>query len=70
MMYQEMELGYTPNNLKAIRKAHHLTQADVAKIVGTSQRMVIRWETDVNNTSAHSDMSYAKWLVLLTHIEK
>lgn len=65
-----MELGYTPSNLKEIRAIYNLTQTEVAKIVGASQRMVMRWETDVNNTSAHSDMPYAKWLVLLTHIEK
>lgn len=67
---KEMELGYTPYNLKAIRTAHNLTQTDVAKIVGTSQRMVMRWETDVENTSAHSDMPYAKWLVLINHISQ
>lgn len=67
-MHQGMDLGYTPSNLRTIRVVHNLTQTEVAKIIGASQRMVMRWETDVNNTSAHSDMPYAKWLVLINHL--
>lgn len=63
-----MELGYTPNNLKSIRAINNLTQTDVANIVGTTQRMVVRWETDVSKTSAHSDMPHTKWLILMNHL--
>ena len=35
-------------NMKLYRKAQHLTQADVAQRLGTTQRAVSYWETGVN----------------------
>ena len=69
-MIPNPEIGYTPNNLKAVRMAYRLTQLDVANIVGTSQRMVMRWETDIKQTSAHSDMPHTKWVKLLDVLQQ
>ncbi|WP_038443013.1 helix-turn-helix domain-containing protein [Bibersteinia trehalosi] len=66
----ELELGYTPKNLKAIRQEHNLTQQQVADMTDTkSWRSVARWEAGVSETS-HADMPLTKWLLLLKNLQK
>lgn len=43
-MIDHFELGYTPNNLKALRQKHGLTQQAVADITETSLTTAQRWE--------------------------
>ena len=64
------EPGYTPENLKMLRRIGGLTQADVGKITKTkSIYAVSRWETPVG-AEGHSDMPLSKWVALLSHIEE
>lgn len=64
------ERGYTPENLKMLRRIGGLTQADVGKITKTkSIYAVSRWEAPVG-TEGHSDMPLSKWISLLSHIEE
>lgn len=69
-MIENPEFGYTPSNLKMLRKHHNLTQTDVAKLTGTSQRMVMRWETELSSTAGRSDMPHTKWAMLLENLQK
>ncbi|SQF65672.1 putative zinc finger/helix-turn-helix protein, YgiT family [Actinobacillus pleuropneumoniae] len=69
-MIGNTEFGYTPNNLKMLRKHHNLTQTDVANILGVGQRIVMRWETELSSTAARSDMPYKKWAELLKNLQK
>lgn len=69
-MINNAELGYTPKNLKALRAAYNLTQTDVAKLTGSSQRMVMRWETELTSTAVRSDMPYTKWSMLIDNLQK
>ncbi len=60
-MNNDWELGYTPNNLKKIRKMYGLTQQDVASLTETSTwRSVARWEKEEGDK-----MAYPKWIKLL-----
>lgn len=68
-MIKSYEFGYTPSNLKALRKEYALTQAQVGQIVGVTQRMVARWEVDLDGSN-HSNMPYVKWQALLSHLNK
>ncbi len=63
----QMELGYTPANLRYLRQAYNLTQKDVAAITATSIKQVSKWETCVKKPS-HADMPLVKWLVLKNHV--
>ena len=47
-MIDNMELGYTPNNLKALRQKYGLTQQRLADITGVSLATVQRWEAGTN----------------------
>lgn len=61
----EFEIGYTPNNLKALRAKHNLTQKQVAEITDTkAARTISKWETDLDDIS-HADMPAKKWRNLL-----
>lgn len=61
----DYELGYTPNNLKAIRKKYGLSIGDVATITGTSdKRSVQRWEADLT-VPTRANMPHNKWVALL-----
>lgn len=65
MNNQEWELGYTPNNLKKIRKMYGLTQQDVAELTETATwRTVSRWEKETGDK-----MSYPKWIKLLDAVK-
>lgn len=64
-MNNEIEFGYTPNNLKSLRARYGLTQAQVASITGVmSWRSVARWEADVADEN-YSSMPHQKWVSLL-----
>lgn len=63
-MIENPELGYTPRNLKAVRKKLGLTQQKMADLTKTNLSSYQRWETDVERES-HSDMPLEKWLFVL-----
>lgn len=67
--FEAPEIGYTPANLKALRKQFGLTQAQVAEITGTKTVYgVRRWEAaiDVKN---RADMPLVKWQKLLDSLK-
>lgn len=68
-MIDNAELGYTPSNLKQIRKNHGLTQTALGELVGVTQRTVARWEMDLSKDN-RLDMSYTKWAELLKNLQK
>ena len=66
----DLQMGYSPQNLRNIRQQYNLTQKEVAQIVGVSSwNSVSRWETDVTSTN-HSTMPYLRWVVLLEQLSK
>lgn len=68
-MIENFELGYTPNNLKALRQKHGLTQQAVAEITETSLTTAQRWETSPS-MSSYANMPHKKWLLLLQYLER
>lgn len=67
-MIDNMELGYTPNNLKALRREYGLTQQQVADITESTLKTAQKWETSPN-MSSFANMPHTKWLKLLEFIE-
>ena len=67
-MIDAPELGYTPANLKALRKMYRLTQQQVADITGVALATAQRWEA-VPSMSSFANMPHTKWLKLLEHLE-
>lgn len=67
-MIEQMELGYTPANLKALRREHELTQQNVADITGSTLKTAQKWETSPS-MSSFANMPHTKWLKLLEYIE-
>ena len=63
-----MELGYTPNNLKLLRQMYRLTQQATADLLDVNISALQRWEADVGQKS-HRDMLHSKWLALLEHLD-
>lgn len=66
-MVDNMELGYTPNNLKALRQMYQLTQKQVADITGVALATAQRWEASPNQKS-YANMPHTKWVILLDYI--
>ena len=67
-MIDNMEFGYTPNNLRAVRAKYGLTQKQVAEIVGLKTwHPVKRWEAPIE-AAHHADMPHTKWLKLLDEL--
>jgi XRE family transcriptional regulator len=62
-----MEFGYTPNNLKAVRQKHGLTQKAAADLLDINISALQRWEADINLKS-HADMPIKKWFELLSKL--
>lgn len=62
-----MELGYTPANLKALRKMYRLTQQDVANITKVSLATAQRWEANPNQKS-YASMPHQQWLILMGYV--
>ena len=67
-MIDNAELGYTPNNLKALRQKHGLTQQNVADITETKLKTAQKWETRPS-MSSFANMPHTKWLKLLEYLE-
>ena len=68
-MIDQFELGYTPNNLKALRQKHGLTQQAIADITETSLKTAQRWEASPNQSS-FANMPHTKWRLLLQYLEQ
>lgn len=68
-MIDTPELGYTPNNLKALRRRYGLTQQATADLLGVNISAYQRWESDFNLKS-HTDMPLKKWFELLQKLTK
>ena len=66
-LIDNMELGYTPNNLKAVRQKHGLTQQAAADLLDINISALQRWESDINLKS-HTDMPIKKWFELLSKL--
>lgn len=67
-MIDNMELGYTPNNLKALRQQHGLKQQNVADITGSTLKTAQKLETSPS-MSSFANMPHTKWLKLLEYLK-
>ena len=67
-MIEDFELGYTPNNLKALLREHGLTQQQVADITASTLKTAQKWETSPNLKS-YANMPHTKWLKLLEYLK-
>jgi putative transcriptional regulator len=67
-MIDQFELGYTPNNLKALRQEYGLTQQQVADITGSTIKPAQKWETSPS-MSSFANMPHTKWLKLLEYLK-
>ena len=68
-MIDNIEFGYTPNNLKALSQKHGLTQQSTADLLNVKISGFQRWEADINLKS-HTDMPLKKWFELLQKLTK
>lgn len=68
-MINDPEFGYTPNNLKALRQKHGLTQQATADLLDVKISGFQCWEADINLKS-HTDMPLKKWFELLQKLTK
>lgn len=68
-MIDNIEFGYTPKNLKALRKKYGLTQQETADLLDVKISGFQRWEADINLKS-HTDMPLKKWFELLQKLTK
>lgn len=67
----DMELGYTPYNLRTLRNRCKLTQAELAQIVGVKHYIQVgRWEAKPDTETRRTDMSLEKWRQFLDWTEK
>lgn len=67
-MIDNMELGYTPNNLKELRQKYGLTQQNVADITESTLKNAQKWET-IPSMSSYANMPHTKWLKLLEYLK-
>ena len=67
-MMNDLEIGYTPKNLKFIRQNSGKTQKEIADALNVSLVTVQRWEMPVN-VNSHIDMPYKKWLEFMGHFK-
>ena len=67
-MINAPEFGYTPNNLKALRRRYGLTQQQVADITESTIKTAQKWEASPNLKS-YANMPHTKWLKLLEYLE-
>lgn len=68
-MIDDPEFGYTPKNLKALRRRYGLTQQAAADLLDVKISGFQRWEADINLKS-HTDMPLKKWFELLQKLTK
>lgn len=64
-MIDNLELGYTPANLKLVRQKYGLTQQAAADLLEVNISALQRWEADINLKS-HTDMPLKKWVEFLS----
>ncbi len=67
-MIDDPEFGYTPNNLKALRRRYGLTQQNVADITESTLKTAQKWEASPS-MSSFANMPYTKWLKILEYLE-
>lgn len=67
-MIDNMEFGYTPNNLKALRQRYGLTQQQVADITDSKLKTAQKWEVSTDKSS-FANMPHTKWLRLLEYLK-
>jgi len=66
-MIDNIEFGYTPNNLKTLRQKYDLTQQATADLLEVNISAFQRWEADINLKS-HTDMPLKKWVELIAKL--
>lgn len=64
----DLELGYTPLNLKTLRNSKGLTQTQLANELDVSLSTIMKWEANIT-VKTHIDMPHAKWLEFLEKIK-
>lgn len=62
------QFGYTPENLKRLRKKYGITQQRMAELLDTNISTARRWETSVDRTS-HATMPYVKWVEFISILQ-
>ena len=67
-MINNPELGYTPANLKALRRRYGLTQQNVADITESTLKIAQKWEASPS-MSSYANMPHTKWLKLLEYLK-
>lgn len=67
-MIENFELGYTPENLKALRQEYGLTQQNVADITQSTLKTAQKWEASPS-MSSYANMPHTKWLKLLEYLK-
>jgi putative transcriptional regulator len=67
-MIDEPEFGYTPENLKRLRKKYSITQQRMAELLDTNISTARRWETSIDRTS-HATMPYVKWVEFISILQ-
>lgn len=67
-MIENAEFGYTPANLKALRREHGLTQQQLADITESKLKTAQKWEASPS-MSSFSNMPHTKWLKLLEYLK-
>lgn len=66
-MIDNAEFGYTPNNLKVLRRQHGLTQQNVADITESTLKTAQKWEANPG-MSSFTNMPHTKWIKLLAYL--
>lgn len=67
-MIDTPELGYTPANLKALRRRYGLTQHNIADITESKLKTAQRWEANPS-MSSFANMPHTKWMKLLEYVK-
>lgn len=67
-MIDTPELGYTPANLKALRRRYGLTQQNIADITESKLKTAQKWEASPS-MSSYANMPHTKWLKLLEYLK-
>ncbi|HID7728018.1 TPA: XRE family transcriptional regulator [Neisseria meningitidis] len=67
-MIDTPELGYTPANLKALRRRYGLTQQNIADITESKLKTAQKWEANPS-MSSFANMPHTKWMKLLEYVK-
>ena len=63
------ELGYTPNNLRLAIEKLGVTQAELARRLGVSDRTLRQWVVKDLEAIGHRDMPLKQWRKVLELLE-